>query len=130
MSTVFVDPEVILLNALRCDEKNIGITYQDIRDYCTNIKEKLFIENPEISSISFQISKSSLENVVNTYPRLFRYFCGRYYRGVGYNPDIFDRRNTKEFKRILKKSLSSYSDEADCSPPPEGWELPSAVFCD
>ena len=114
MSTVFVDPEVILLNALRCDVENNGIEYQDIRNYCERVKKMLFaIGKEEINCVSFRISKNSLEAVVDTYPKLFRYFGGRYYRGVGYDPNFFDMRNTKEFNVFLKKSLFSYEAERD-----------------
>ena len=70
----FVDSEVVLLNSLRCDVENKGIEYQDIRNYCERVKKMLFaIGEGEINCVSFQISNSSLEEDVETYPRLFRY---------------------------------------------------------
>ena len=101
----FVDSEVVLLNSLRCDVENKGIEYQDIRNYCERVKKMLFaIGKEEINCVSFQISNSSLEEDVETYPRLFRYYCGKYYRGVGYDPNVFDRRNGREINRVLKEA--------------------------
>lgn len=98
----FVDSEVVLLNSLRNDENNCGVEYRDIRDYCSRLKRLLFENGKgDIKCVSFQVSKSSLEENVKEYPGLFRLYSGRYYRGVRYNPRVFDRRNGKEINQAL-----------------------------
>ena len=91
---MFFDTEVILLNVLKNDIKNEGVTYGDIRNYCDNLKQYLF-ENNKTNCVCFGISKNSLEDIVEKYPRIFRSYSGRYYKGVGYNPNLFDNRMIK-----------------------------------
>lgn len=101
----FFDSEVVLLNALRNDHDNAGVGYRDIRDYCTRVKNSLFNEeNSDVKCVSFQISKRELEDNVLEYPFLFQSHMGRYFRGAGYDPDIFDGRNSMKMNTILKEA--------------------------
>lgn len=102
------DTEVILLNALRSDEENNGVDYQDIRDYCTKLKKLLFDGGKgEVKCVSFDVSKNTLDDCAVDYPWVFRSFAGRYYRGIRYDPALFDRRNSSTINQVLIAAAQS-----------------------
>lgn len=108
----FFDTEVVLLNALRNDHNNTGVGYHDIRRYCTEVKKTLFADSSkDVKCVSFQISKRELEENVREYPSLFQSHMGRYYKGAGYDPDIFNRRNSASINSVLRQAALNYTVE-------------------
>ena len=104
----FIDSEVVLLNLLCNDHNDSGVDYRDLREYCDKIKTALFKEEGEnIKCVSFQISKQSLDNNVIDYPSLFQTCMGRYYKGSEFNPNVFDRRNSRKINRILRECAAT-----------------------
>ena len=102
-----LDTEVILTEILAANEAGDGVSYTDIRKFCNEVKCALFAEAEGVKCISFDISKNDLTKCVKVYPRQFRIFDGRYYRGSSYDPGLFKSRNEERVNEIMERVANS-----------------------
>ena len=97
---LILDTEVILTEILKRDSNDEGVDYRTICRYCDRVTREVFA-NTNRTAVSYSFDANSLERCVIDYPEQFSKCCGRYYRGVFYNPKLFERRNSKRINKIL-----------------------------
>lgn len=101
----FIGSEVVLANVLEAQED--GVTYRDLTDYCDRVKVLMAKEAETDSSyacVAFSLSDRDLAEDVSRYPKMFRYFGGKYYRGIDFDLSRFSGFTQPKLRNILRQA--------------------------
>lgn len=96
---MYIGSEVILANLLSFYPKaEQGVDFNTIERYCNGIKKELLNKNSTANFVSFHVNDDELDSSVQIYPRQFKKFMDRYYRGK--------ELDVQEFNSVVKAELN------------------------